>query len=177
MKEGLIWKFNFNNALLLTFISIFWKEFGIISYKEIKFKSLLHETPFYFKRNITPLLWVKNIFDESITLLDANEKRLYYMAPDSPFLDEPEKLKNYRQRLIKQVSTIPQPEPILLMAHELQKVTFHILHFYSKQLWTWKTDRSQRKQKKTWLITTKEERTNSNIKNIEFYIVGLIMHL
>lgn len=54
--------------------------------------------------------------------IDANEKRLYYMPPNSPFLDEPEKLKGYRQQLLRQVSNIPQPEPVLLMAHELQKV-------------------------------------------------------
>lgn len=47
------------------------------------------------------------------------------MTPDSPFMDEPEKLKAYRQQLLKQVSTIPQSEPILLMAHELQKVRWN----------------------------------------------------
>jgi hypothetical protein len=44
------------------------------------------------------------------------------MTPESPFLDEPEKLKSYRQQLLKQISTIPQPEPIILTAHDLQKV-------------------------------------------------------
>jgi hypothetical protein len=53
--------------------------------------------------------------------IDADEKRLYYMPPNTPFLDEPEKLKSYRQGLLKQISTIPQPEPVILMAHELQK--------------------------------------------------------
>ena len=50
------------------------------------------------------------------------------MAPDSPFLDEPEKFKNYRQEFVKKLSTVPQPEPVLLMAHELQKVTFEIAY-------------------------------------------------
>ena len=46
------------------------------------------------------------------------------MNPKTPFLDEPENLKAYRQNLIKQFSTIPQSQPILLMGHELQKVNF-----------------------------------------------------
>ena len=45
------------------------------------------------------------------------------MSPESPFLDEPERFKGFRQDLIKRVSTVPQSEPIMLMAHELQKVS------------------------------------------------------
>jgi hypothetical protein len=44
------------------------------------------------------------------------------MAPESPFLEEPEKFKNYRQSLLKSISTIPQPEPVQLMSHELLNV-------------------------------------------------------
>lgn len=50
------------------------------------------------------------------------------MPHNSPFLDEPEKMKAYRQKIIKQVSSIPKAEPVLLMAHELQKVnTYTVL--------------------------------------------------
>ena len=59
--------------------------------------------------------------------LDSNEKRLYYMTPKSPFLDEPENLKSYRQGLLKHFSSIPQPEPVLLLGHELQKVNSPVL--------------------------------------------------
>lgn len=37
-----------------------------------------------------------------------------------PFLDEPEKQKIYRKNLINEVSRLPEPEPLYLMADKLQ---------------------------------------------------------
>lgn len=56
------------------------------------------------------------------------------MAPESPFLDEPEKFKNYRHDLVKRVSTVPQSEPVMLMAHELQKVELNYFHNLKLQI-------------------------------------------
>ena len=44
------------------------------------------------------------------------------MSPESPFLDEPERFKSFWQDVIKRVPTVSQSEPVMLMAHQLQKV-------------------------------------------------------
>ena len=80
------------------------------------------------------MYWI--VVEINILSLDANERMLYYMAPDSSFLYEPEKLNYYIQSLAKQVSTIAQPESIMKMTHELQKVFNSILLYLASRYWS-----------------------------------------
>lgn len=43
----------------------------------------------------------------------------YYYQPRVPFLDDPEKQKVYRKNLINEVSRLPEPEPLYLMADKM----------------------------------------------------------
>ena len=44
----------------------------------------------------------------------------YYFQPKVPFLDEPEKQKVFRKNFISEVSRLPEPEPLYLMADKMQ---------------------------------------------------------
>jgi len=43
----------------------------------------------------------------------------YYFQPKVPFLEDPEKQKLYRKNLINEVSRLPEPEPLYLLADKL----------------------------------------------------------
>ena len=43
----------------------------------------------------------------------------YYFQPQVPFLDDPEKQKVYRKNLINEVSRLPEPEPLYLLADNM----------------------------------------------------------
>ena len=54
-------------------------------------------------------------------LTDKTDKRVFYFKPESFLLDEPEKQRVYRDKLMKKVTTLPNPEPIQYMGDDLHK--------------------------------------------------------
>jgi hypothetical protein len=44
----------------------------------------------------------------------------YYYAPANPFLEDAEKQKAYRKNYIDDVTKLPDPEPLFLLADKLQ---------------------------------------------------------
>ena len=52
-----------------------------------------------------------------------NEENLdvFYFKPDTFLLDDPEKQKEYRETLLKKISTVPKPPQITYLGDELHK--------------------------------------------------------
>jgi hypothetical protein len=55
------------------------------------------------------------------SLTDKNDKRVFYFKPDTFLLDEPEKQRQYRDKLMKKITSPPTPEPIQFMADDLHR--------------------------------------------------------
>lgn len=54
-------------------------------------------------------------------LTDKNDKRIFYFKPETFLLDEPEKQRQTRDKLIKKITALPTPEPITFMGDDLHK--------------------------------------------------------
>lgn len=52
-------------------------------------------------------------------LVIGEQFKRFYFAPKVPFLDDPERQKMYRKNLLKEVSRLPEPEPLYLMADKM----------------------------------------------------------
>ena len=47
--------------------------------------------------------------------------KVYYFQPETFLLDEPEKQRQYRESLIRKISTVPKPEPVSFLGDELHR--------------------------------------------------------
>lgn len=56
-----------------------------------------------------------------MSLTDKSDKRVFYFKPESFLLDEPEKQRQFRDKLIKKITTVPNPEPIHFMGDDMHK--------------------------------------------------------
>jgi hypothetical protein len=64
---------------------------------------------------------VRTLSAHPVCLTDKTDKRVFYFKPESFLLDEPEKQRVYRDKLMKKVTTLPNPEPIKYMGDDLHK--------------------------------------------------------
>ena len=67
------------------------------------------------------VLKVRSLFAYTRCLTDKTDKRVFYFKPESFLLDEPEKQRLYRDKLLKKITTLPNPEPIHYMGDDLHK--------------------------------------------------------
>ena len=56
----------------------------------------------------------------SVTI-GKEDSRVFYMRPETVFLEEPRIQNQFRNDFTKQISTPPGPEPFTLMADDVQK--------------------------------------------------------
>ena len=53
--------------------------------------------------------------------LEKGDNRVFYFKPETFLLDDPEKQRIFREKLLKRVTQVPAPEPITYMGDELHK--------------------------------------------------------
>lgn len=58
---------------------------------------------------------------EFLWLTDKSDKRIFYFKPDCVMLDDPEKQRQYRDKLLRKITAMPTPEPIHFMGDDLHK--------------------------------------------------------
>lgn len=75
------------------------------------------------------LLQVNNISNEFYRKIEKGERRVFYMKPKSPFLQEPRVQNQYRNEFVRQIGQAPTPEPLTFLADDLHKVSL-ILSLY-----------------------------------------------
>jgi hypothetical protein len=54
-------------------------------------------------------------------ITDRNDKRVFYFKPETFLLDEPEKQRQARDKLLKKITALPTPEPIMFMGDDLHR--------------------------------------------------------
>lgn len=54
-------------------------------------------------------------------LTDKTDKRVFYFKPESFLLEDPEKQRQYRDKIMKKITALPNPEPIHYMGDDLHK--------------------------------------------------------
>jgi hypothetical protein len=54
-------------------------------------------------------------------ILDKGENRVFYFKPDTFLLDDPEKQRSHREKLVKKITSLPNPEPITYMGDDLHR--------------------------------------------------------
>ena len=57
----------------------------------------------------------------TILFIGKEDSRVFYMRPETVFLEEPRIQNQFRTDFIKQLSTPPQPEPFSIIADDVQK--------------------------------------------------------
>ena len=55
--------------------------------------------------------------------IERGERRVFYMKPKSPFLQEPRVQNQYRNEFVRQIGQAPCPEPLTFLADDLHKVS------------------------------------------------------
>jgi len=60
-------------------------------------------------------------------LTDKTDKRVFYFKPESFLLDDPEKQRQYRAKLMKKITTLPNPEPIHYMGDDLHRQILEVI--------------------------------------------------
>lgn len=53
--------------------------------------------------------------------LEKEDHRVFYLRPNTIFLKEPREQNHFRTEVIRQVSSVPGPEPFTLLADEFHK--------------------------------------------------------
>ena len=56
-----------------------------------------------------------------IMFIEKGDNRVFYFKPDTFLLDDPEKQRIYREKLLKRITAVPSPEPITFMGDELHR--------------------------------------------------------
>lgn len=52
---------------------------------------------------------------------DNDDFRVFYMKPNSPFLEEPRKQNTFRNEFVGKIGTAPAPEPLTYIADDLHR--------------------------------------------------------
>ena len=55
------------------------------------------------------------------TTIVKGDNRVFYMRPETIFLEDPRLQNAFRNDFLKQISTPPQPEPFTMMADDIHK--------------------------------------------------------
>ena len=53
--------------------------------------------------------------------MKSADHQVYYFRPDTFLLDDPNKQANYRESLLRKISSMPKPEPITYLGDEMHR--------------------------------------------------------
>lgn len=62
----------------------------------------------------------------------AEQFKKYYFQPKNPFLEDPERQKQFRRNFINEIGRLPEPEPLYLLADKMQLDTLETIADHSE---------------------------------------------